>query len=247
MKTIEKKRPLIRVLRSNGDYIQSFWPTLGNSDLRREINITKIIHDNAASTVALIEEEGVVLKLIKARSWHEHAKVFWGRSRTHTEFNGGKLLNSIGIDTPHAHEMGISIPIFTKAKYIGYYLMENIEEKGYKSLADIRNNLSDAQINQISKELTNIFNELFKNRIVYSDFHIGNVFINQETMSLKLIDTGAKLYHIKKKHHLKTQSSIKNFKRSISNSNLTESRLSTVTDEVIDYIQKSNTKLKCKK
>jgi hypothetical protein len=123
---------------SQSQLIQSFLKTSGNSGIGRSIFFTEILLDHHVSMVGVTQDKNIVIKLIKARTWHEHVKIFWKRSRTHTEFTGAKLLRSIGIDAPDVYEMGISFPIPRHAKFIGYYLMENLAHTGYIPLSDLQ-------------------------------------------------------------------------------------------------------------
>ena len=128
----------IYINQSQSQLIQSFLKTSGNSGIGRSIFFTEILLDHHVSMVGVTQDKNIVIKLIKARTWHEHVKIFWKRSRTHTEFTGAKLLRSIGIDAPDVYEMGISFPIPRHAKFIGYYLMENLAHTGYIPLSDLQ-------------------------------------------------------------------------------------------------------------
>lgn len=199
---------------------QHFIRTSGNAGIGRNIKISQTIRDHHASTVGITEKSQLILKLIKARTWHEYFKVFWGHSRTHTEFKGSKLLSSVGIDAPEVYEMGISLPVRRGEKYIGYYLMENIEESGYFALSSTQNDLSGAQISMLTSELAKVMKTLNDHKIVYSDLNFDNIYCEPTTMSIKLIDTGAKLYHRRKKHNAKFRKALKNLTKSIKKSSL---------------------------
>lgn len=157
----------------------------------------------------------MVLKLVKARTWHEHVKVFWKRSRTHTEYTGAQLLNSIGIAAPEVYEMGISFPIPRNALYIGYYLMEDLRETGFKSLSEIQEHLSVEQISALTRNISDTLTTLDQNSVLYSDLHLDNIFCHPVNMALKFIDTGAKRYKRRKVFEKKHKKAIRNLRRSI--------------------------------
>lgn len=222
----EKKAPL-----------QCFLRTSGGSNLGKELVIEEVIYDQRISTVTFANNKAFILKLIKARTWHEYIKIAWGRSRTHIEYKGARLLNSIGISTPQVYEMGISFPFRPQASYIGHYLMDNLQASGYKMLTEVQTQLNDKQISILTGKITGIFKTLYDNQVVYSDFHISNIFVNLENISVKLIDTGAKHYKSKRKHKSKNQSSIRNFEKSILNSTLNKSELITIPKSINEYIK----------
>lgn len=215
---IDKERPRL---------IQRFLRTSGNAKQGRQIILKQVIRDHHASTVGVTNNNRVILKLVKARTWHEHFKILWKRSRTHTEFTGAKLLRSIGVDTPDVYEMGISFPVPRDALYIGYYLMENLEGSGYFALSDIQETLTKHQISHLTKEISRIMEILYENRVVYSDFNLGNIFFNPDTMAVKLIDTGAKRYYKRKSHIKKHNKAIRSFTKTIELSSLKGSLLDT--------------------
>lgn len=217
--------------------IQRFLLTSGDAGIGRNIILDKVIRDHNASTVGITDDKRIILKLVKARTWHEHYKILWKRSRTHTEFTGAKLLTSIGIDTPKVYEMGISFPIAKNAKYIGYYLMENLDNSGYFLLSDIQASLTDKKISQLTREIERIMEVLYENRVVYSDLNLGNIFVNPETMDIKLIDTGAKRYFRRKSHIRKHNKAIRSFIKTIKQSSFKGSDLDM-------YCQKLSSQIK---
>ncbi|TPD54761.1 MAG: hypothetical protein C9355_06775 [Thalassolituus maritimus] len=162
----------------------------------------------------------MVLKLVKARTWHEHVKVFWKRSRTHTEYTGAQLLRSIGIGAPEVYEMGISFPIPRNALYIGYYLMENLTESGLLSLSDIQKDLNDQQVSLLTDQIRITLQTLKQHSVLYSDLHLDNIFCHPETMELKFIDTGAKRYKRRKVFEKKNRKAIRNLLNSLESSSL---------------------------
>ena len=212
---------LTRIHRDNSKtLIQHFLRTSGNAGQGRELTLGEILLDHHASTVGMLSGTSMVLKLVKARTWHEHVKVFWKRSRTHTEYTGAQLLRSIGIGAPEVYEMGISFPIPRNALYIGYYLMENLTESGLLSLSDIQKDLNDQQVSLLTDQIRITLQTLKQHSVLYSDLHLDNIFCHPETMELKFIDTGAKRYKRRKVFEKKHRKAIRNLLNSLESSSL---------------------------
>ena len=208
---------LIKIRRDddNRSLIQHFMRTSGDATCGPELILGDILLDHHVSTVGILSGTSMVLKLVKARTWHEHVKVFWKRSRTHTEYTGAQLLNSIGIAAPEVYEMGISFPIPRNALYIGYYLMEDLRETGFKSLSEIQEHLSVEQISVLTRNISDTLTTLDQNSVLYSDLHLDNIFCHPVNMALKFIDTGAKRYKRRKVFEKKHKKAIRNLRSSI--------------------------------
>ncbi len=213
---------LTRIRRdSNSDsLIQHFLRTSGNAGHGRELILGDILLDHHVSTVGMLSGTPMVLKLVKARTWHEHVKVFWKRSRTHTEYTGAQLLRSIGIGAPEVYEMGISFPVPRNALYIGYYLMENLTESGFRSLSEIQENLNSQQVALLTEQIKTTLETLEQHSVLYSDLHLDNIFCHPDNMVLKFIDTGAKRYKRRKVFARKHKKAIRNLLSSLESSSL---------------------------
>ena len=220
--SIGNSNVLTRIRRdSNSDsLIQHFLRTSGNAGHGRELILGDILLDHHVSTVGMLSGTPMVLKLVKARTWHEHVKVFWKRSRTHTEYTGAQLLRSIGIGAPEVYEMGISFPVPRNALYIGYYLMENLTESGFRSLSEIQENLNSQQVALLTEQIKTTLETLEQHSVLYSDLHLDNIFCHPDNMVLKFIDTGAKRYKRRKVFARKHKKAIRNLLSSLESSSL---------------------------
>ena len=210
----------IRRYNKSNSLIQHFLRTSGNAGCGRELILGDVLLDHHVSTVGILSGTPMVLKLVKARTWHEHVKVFWKRSRTHTEYTGAQLLRSIGIGAPEVYEMGISFPVPRNALYIGYYLMENLTESGFRSLSDIQEDLTPQQVSRLTEQVKITLKTLEQYSVLYSDLHLDNIFCQPDSMELKFIDTGAKRYKRRKVFAKKHRKAIRNLLRSIDSSSL---------------------------
>ena len=217
---------------SQSQLIQSFLKTSGNSGIGRSIFFTEILLDHHVSMVGVTQDKNIVIKLIKARTWHEHVKIFWKRSRTHTEFTGAKLLRSIGIDAPDVYEMGISFPIPRNALFIGYYLMENLAHTGYIPLSDLQFQLDKSQITRLTHNIREAMERLYLHKVLYSDLHLDNIFCHPDSLKLKFIDTGAKKYIRHNVYRRKQKKAIWNLVRSIRTSEFSGTKLDEYCEEL---------------
>lgn len=190
---------IVTIKQSSGEKVQRFWRTQGLSSRATEIQLQHIMIDYTPSTVA-ITNDGDVVKLIKARSWHEHVKIFWARSRTHKEVNGARILNNLGMNTPDIYEMGISLPIFPHSKYIGYYLMNNLKSNDiYTGLEFFKKDNLNTEIREKALEsILSGLRTLYQINYVFTDFHLDNLFINNKGQ-IYWIDIGITKYSSRKK------------------------------------------------
>jgi len=132
-----------------------------------------------------------IYKFIKPRRWHEYYKAFYGRSRTSKEVYANLRLKELGIKVPFIHEYSIAMVPTHFRGFTGYYIMEPAE--GIGNARPFINELSDSSrkafINQLLKDLE----IMRKNRIIYSDLSLGNLFCGREG-ELCWIDTAIKEY-----------------------------------------------------
>lgn len=202
---------IVTIKQSSGEKVQRFWRTQGLSSRSTNIQLQHIIIDHTPSTVA-ITNDGDVVKLIKARSWHEHVKVLWARSRTHKEVNGARILNNLGMNTADIYEMGISLPIFPHSKYIGYYLMNDIRKNNHIEATHLfkNENTSNDLRRKIIESVCSGLLKLKSINYVFTDFHLANIFSDENGNTI-WIDTGITRYSKKKKLEEKFQAACEKF------------------------------------
>jgi|TARA_Y100000296_G_scaffold86525_1_gene126578 tRNA A-37 threonylcarbamoyl transferase component Bud32 len=175
-----------------------------------DINIGKLIIDHTPSTVGYCDHERLITKLIKPRSWHEKIKQLWGHSRINKEINGFKTLNYLGIKTPALICYGFNPMQIFNHKYIGFHVTENLSLKGNTECLSLFNDKSCRQerrlviLHKICKALLHIKN----NNIVFTDFHLSNVFVDNND-EITLIDPGLTKYHSQRKVNEKFNQSTK--------------------------------------
>jgi serine/threonine protein kinase len=167
----------------------------------KNININKsfiktILVDHTPSLVATLQESELVIKFIRARSWHEYLKLLWNRSRITKEIRGSQLLQSIGLRIPKIHETGFGIIPSKRHEYLGYYTMENLSHSGFKELSKliIEGGLEDLMREKIMFSVYQGLKVMRDHRIVFSDFHLDNVFANS-IGDIAWIDTGVTTYN----------------------------------------------------
>ena len=77
----------------NGKKSQLFITTRSSNSIQEhELNQTLI--DHTPSLVGILKSSNLVIKFIKARSWHEYIKLFWNHSRITKEVKGSELLEN---------------------------------------------------------------------------------------------------------------------------------------------------------
>lgn len=200
---------LVTICDPHGQPLQRFVRTRGQPQRPKQHRLKQLWVDSKPSTVGPSCQDGEIIKLIKARRWHEHIKILWAHSRTHKEVVGADLLQQLGLNTPAIHEMGISLPIFPQSRYIGYYVMDNLLSQGLQEVHQLFEEPNTPE----SLRLTIIDNicaglqAMYRNKIVFTDFHLANVFCNSDG-DLTWIDTGITVYHIRNKREQKYTASI---------------------------------------
>jgi len=155
-----------------------------------------VLVDHIPSLVGILKDSGLVIKFIRARSWHEYIKLLWNHSRITKEIRGSELLQELGLHVPKIHEVGFGIVPSKKHEYLGYYIMENLTPSGFQELSKlIKENAIDDAIRE--KIMTSVYLGLKMMRdkyIVFSDFHLDNVFSN-EYGEIIWIDPGVTTYN----------------------------------------------------
>ena len=183
-------------------------------DCLNKNSIQHVLIDHNASLVAVLPTSNLVIKFIKARSWHEYLKLLWNHSRVTKEVRGCGLLQELGLRVPKIHEVGFGVIPSTKYKYLGYYIMENLTQSDYQELSIlISDNVIDSSTrNKIMLSIYDGLKIMKDHNIVFSDFHLDNVFANQNG-DLAWIDAGVTTYNFfnKEKFNKKYNHSINRY------------------------------------
>jgi hypothetical protein len=174
---------------------QLFLTTRHQANSKQHI-LNNVLIDHTPSLVGVLKDSGLVIKFIKARSWHEYVKLLWNHSRITKEVKGSQLLQELGLTVPVIHEVGFGIIPSKKHKYLGYYIMENLSPSGFQELSKL---IKEDSINadMRGKIMTSVYLGLKKMRdcnIVFSDFHLDNVFANASG-DIVWIDPGVTTYN----------------------------------------------------
>ncbi len=159
-------------------------------------DIDKVLQDHTPSLVGVTNQKDIVLKLIRPRRWHEIAKLFWGHSRVSKEIRGNFKFQDLGLNIPEIFESGYAFLPVTHYEFIGYYLMENLATKGYDEVFNLfhQEDLTSELRKMLFSQICDGLKTLQNNRIVFTDFTLGNVF-GGEDGSLFWIDTGVSSYN----------------------------------------------------
>ena len=192
---------------------QLFLTTSSNAKLK-EKSVDTVLVDHTPSLVGMFNESKMIIKFIKARSWHEYIKLLWNHSRVTKEVKGSSLLKKLGLRVPEIHEVGYGILPSTNHEYLGYYIMENLTQSGFQELSKLikESGLNESLRKTIMQSIHDGLKAMRDNRIVFSDFHLDNVFAN-ERGEIAWIDAGVTIYHSlnKKKFSKKHNHSIKRY------------------------------------
>lgn len=198
--------------------------TIQRNELEINNSIKNILVDHKPSLVATLDESDYIIKFIKARSWHEYIKLLWNHSRITKEVKGTRILKDLGLNVPRIYQIGLGIVPSSRYKFIGYYIMENLVNTGFNEVSKI---VQDDEINSSFREkllatiLAGLTN-MRENNIVFSDFHLDNVFSNNEG-KVVWIDAGITKYNTtlnSKKFHVKWNDSIYRYQKYLKNSSL---------------------------
>ena len=148
------------------------------------------IKDDEVSTV-FQDQNNLIYKFVKPRKWHEYYKTFYGRSRTSKEVLANVRLKELGFSVPVIHEFSIAVVPTHFKGYTGYYIMEPVN--GLGDAQTYFKDLSHSAREKFVNHLINDLNKLKKNRIVYADLSLSNIFCSIEG-DLCWIDTAIKEY-----------------------------------------------------
>lgn len=185
----------LSVFSIKGKQSQPFVTTVQNTSYQ-ESSLDSILIDHTPSLVGVLNKSDLIIKFIKARSWHEYVKLLWNHSRITKEVKGTQILSQLNLRVPTIYEIGYGVIPSLRHNYLGYYIMENLTVSGYQELSKL---IKDGAINSTMREkiMSSIYDGLKlmrDNRIVFSDFHLDNVFAN-ELGEITWIDAGVTTYH----------------------------------------------------
>lgn len=187
---------LVKVTNGNTEVPQLFFRKRYNTtQYPSEYTLIKTLKNHTPSLVAICNHKGLVLKLIRPRKYHEVVKLLWNHSRLSKETRGNRTLSKLGLNVPTIHEAGFGLIPAKKYEFIGYYLMDNLSEKGYDEVFNIfQEKISEELREKLFNEILNGLKLMQYNRIVFTDFTLGNVFGNTNG-ELIWIDTGVTHYN----------------------------------------------------
>jgi serine/threonine protein kinase len=176
---------------------QLFLTTKHNKKLT-SLPIKDILIDHTPSLVGILNESGLIIKFIKARSWHEYLKLCWCHSRISKEIKGSELLRCLGLNVPTIYEIGFGIIPSTRHDYLGYYIMENLTHSDFYELSKLikEKSISDLIRQKIMISIYQGLKVMRENNIVFSDFHLDNIFANK-VGDITWIDTGVTTYSLR--------------------------------------------------
>ena len=185
---------------------QAFWlAKKDTSDTQPTISDKSLIIDHKPSLVGYDVHSQRVIKLIKARTWHEYLKLFWGHSRAHKEIVGNQIMRRLGFRVPEVYRIGYGLLPSMNFQYLGFYVMENMSEQGFVPVRDLidQGKLVGSERQAVITEVVDGLKKMQAHRIVFTDFHLENVMLNPKG-ELAWLDTGITTYSIfKQKKFLK--------------------------------------------
>jgi tRNA A-37 threonylcarbamoyl transferase component Bud32 len=162
---------------------------------RHQDDVHSILIDHKPSLVATVNRQQQVVKLVKARSWHEYVKQLWNHSRLSKEIKGNRTLQQIGIRVPQIYETGVNLRPFAKPHYLGYYAMEDLAQAGYREFEALVNDPATPP-ELLTTAMQNVVADLHRmkqHNVVFSDINKRNIYISAEGHSA-WIDTGVKVF-----------------------------------------------------
>lgn len=156
-----------------------------------------ILIDHKPSLVALDSSKASVIKIVKARSWHEYFKHLWQHSRIHKEVKGNYLMSRLGFRVPQIYSIGYRIFPDLRNASLGFYQMENMSLSGFRTVRDLFDNgeIILDQRESVLKTILDGLSVLMRNRIVFTDFHLENVMMNEQG-ELVWMDTGVTTFSV---------------------------------------------------
>ena len=154
-----------------------------------------VIVDQKASIVAVESTSKHIVKAVKSRTWHEYIKYLWGRSRDFKEVKGNKILSEMGLRVPKLISRGYGIVPGVKSNILGFYVMENMNSSGFRTVYDEfrSGQLTQSDRLRIIGDIVSGMRAMQLHRILYTDFHMENVMVNDDGQ-LVWMDTGVTTY-----------------------------------------------------
>jgi tRNA A-37 threonylcarbamoyl transferase component Bud32 len=169
---------------------------LKNDKRAQNSSLNRILVDHKPSLVASLNESDFIIKFVKARSWHEYMKLLWNHSRITKEIKGTSILQKLGLNVPEIYEVGYGIIPSLKYEYLGYYIMENLTHSGFQELSALIKDgaIDDTMRSKIMLAVHDGLKKMHDNRAVFSDFHLDNIFSNDDG-EITWIDAGVTTYN----------------------------------------------------
>lgn len=185
----------LSVFKVKGKESQPFL-TLKNDGRTKNSSLNRILVDHKPSLVASLNGSDFIIKFVKARSWHEYMKLLWNHSRITKEIKGTSILQKLGLNVPAIYEVGYGIIPSLKYEYLGYYIMENLTHSGFQELSGLIKDgaIDDTMRNKIMLSVHDGLKIMRDNRAVFSDFHLDNIFSNNDG-EITWIDAGVTTYN----------------------------------------------------
>lgn len=149
----------------------------GTQNINHEIKGHSIFETNSSLVSRL--EDGTILKCLKIRHWTEYHKLLLGNNRAKEEVTSNKIMNDIGLKVPRIIHYGIFSNILNKRAFSSFYSMEAVPSSFFSGdviYESLNVNAKKTFIENITLDLKNLQN----NRLVYSDFSMRNLLINNK-------------------------------------------------------------------
>lgn len=159
-------------------------------------SMADVIPTGGPSEVAPSISGKYMIKMVTSRTFHERGKALWMHSRLNKEIRGNHLLQRVGVRVPDIKESGYHPFPPASKRFLGYYIMENLEKSGFYELeallqqGGLRPEAGEAILNNIMIDIK----KMAAHSIVYSDLHLGNILVNAAG-DIAWIDTGVSHYH----------------------------------------------------
>ncbi len=183
-------------IQTSDEYRQSFIHFKPQNVRSLHFRNSDIIKDNNPSLVCKIDRKNYILKCVKPRRFHEYFKMLWGRSRLTKEINGNYFLRSIGLMTPDIIDIGYGLIPIKGYRFIGYYIMKNIEESGFYNSDWLikEHKLSDENRSRFIKNVHDDIKLMLQHHTIFSDLKLKNIHADLSG-NTNWIDTGITRYH----------------------------------------------------
>lgn len=160
-----------------------------------DVSACPVLKDYIPSLVLALPERRAILKLVRARRWHEYVKLLWNHSRASKEIAGNRLLRSIGICVPHIHESGMGLFPAKGYQFLGYYIMDDLQYSGFENsrFLFLEGRVTEVQRGPFLQNILGDIHRMCARRIVFNDLKFENIFCNAQG-DIAWIDTGISYY-----------------------------------------------------